>query len=152
MDVATRMMSRKDVSGNKVIMRAYLDENRNDTHASFHLKLVSEDRFRLLGYLDVEKSTFYCKRKSSKHLHIKSNSYGFNWEIINEPQLYIKHIALRIDDEDLYIFPKSLINTYGTFLNFKQQGFELQRFIRMDLIEQYKVDPKVFKEKKIDNL
>jgi hypothetical protein len=140
MEVSTRIMTRKDVSGNTIIMKAYMDENNNDVHASFHLKLASENRLRLLGDLDIQKKTFYCKRKSEKHLHYKSNSYGFNWEIINEPALYIKKIALRIDDESLYIFPKSLINTYGTFLNFKQQGFELQRFIRMDLIKQYKVE------------
>ena len=147
---ATRTMTRKDNFGNHLIMKAYLDDNNNDTHASFHLKLKSEDRYRLLGYLDVEKNIFYCKRKSSKHLHYKTNSYGFNWEIIGEPQLYIKNIALRVDDDTLYIFPKKLISDSGIFLNFKQQGFELQKFINVNLLERYKVHIDDYKEKKLD--
>ena len=36
---ASRTMTRKDNFGNNLIMKAYLDDNNNDTHASFHLKL-----------------------------------------------------------------------------------------------------------------
>ena len=61
MEVTTRIMTRKDVSGNTVIMKAYMDENNNDVHASFHLKLASENRLRLLGDLDIQKIHFIAK-------------------------------------------------------------------------------------------
>jgi hypothetical protein len=55
-----------------------------------------------------------------------------------------------VDDDTLYIFPKKLISDSGIFLNFKQQGFELQKFLNVNLIESYKVHNDDYKEKKLD--
>jgi hypothetical protein len=51
---SSRTMTRKDNFGNHLIMKAYLDDNNNDTHASFHLKLKSEDIFVKLKKIDFE--------------------------------------------------------------------------------------------------
>jgi hypothetical protein len=57
---------------------------------------------------------------------------------LEDPYLDIQRIEMVVDDEVHYNFPKSLIAEYGSFLNFKQQGFELQRFIRLELIKNYR--------------
>ena len=67
-----------------------------------------------------------------------SKSYGFNWNIINDADLGIKTIHLVVDKKDKYIIPKTILETYGKFLNFKQQGFELQKFLPFDMIKNFK--------------
>jgi hypothetical protein len=56
---------------------------------------------------------------------------------MNDPYLDIKWIIADIDGER-YRFPKSTLKEFGTFLQFKNQGFELQRFLRFDLIKPFK--------------
>ena len=72
--------------------------------------------------------------------------YGFNWEILTSNLIYINKISLQVDHGDLYVFPKSVLKEYGYFINYVDQGFELQRFMKFDLIKIYKVtnnDPKL---------
>ena len=92
---------------------------------------------RLLGYVDVQSATFNCVRYCDKHYHRKAGGFGFNWEILSSNLIHIKTIALRVDDDKLYVFPKKLIEEKGTFLNFKQQGFELQKFLDFNHIRPY---------------
>jgi hypothetical protein len=92
---------------------------------------------RLLGYVDVQEAVFHINRDTSKHYHYKTKGFGFNWEILNSNLIDIKTISLKVDEDTLYVFPKSLLKDYGTFLNFTQQGFELQRFLRLDIIKRY---------------
>jgi hypothetical protein len=137
MDIGSKVFGKADKQGNQLLVRGFYDENKEWTHASVHLKLAQLSKPRLLGYVDVQDAVFHVTRDLAKHYHRKSKSFGFNWEILNGNLIHIKTISMRIDDDTLYVFPKSLIRDYGTFLNFKQQGFELQRFIRFDLIKRY---------------
>lgn len=137
MHVGSKVFGKEDKQGNQLLVRGFFDENKEWTFATVHLKLANMSKPRLLGYVDVQDAVLHVTRDSAKHYHYKTKGYGFNWELLNGNLIHIKTISMRIDDDNLYVFPKTLIKDYGTFLNFKQQGFELQRFIRFDLIKRY---------------
>ena len=136
------LLCQDDTSNNRLYLRVLLDEENNKVSANIHLKLVGESHQRLIGNYYFHEKTLYVKRKSAKHLYRASNSYGFNYNIINDPYLDIKWIVADIDDER-YRFPKTMIDQYGTYLHFKQEGFELQRFLKFGLIKNYKIENKV---------
>jgi hypothetical protein len=137
MDIGSKVFGKEDKQGNALIVRGFYDENKDWTWATIHLKLANLNKPRLLGYVDVQTATFNCVRDCSKHYHRKAGGFGFNWEILSSNLIHIKTIALRVDDDKLYVFPKKLIEERGTFLNFKQQGFELQKFLDFNLIRPY---------------
>jgi hypothetical protein len=137
MDIGSKVFGKEDKQGNALIVRGFYDENKDWTWATIHLKLANLNKPRLLGYVDVQTATFNCVRDCSKHYHRKAGGFGFNWEILSTNLIHIKTIALRVDDDKLYVFPKKLIEERGTFLNFKQQGFELQKFLDFNLIRPY---------------
>ncbi len=137
MDIGSKVFGKEDKQGNALIVRGFYDENKEWTFATIHLKLSNLRKPRLLGYVDVQTATFNCVRDCAKHYHRKAGGFGFNWEILSSNLIHIKTIALRVDDDKLYVFPKKLIEERGTFLNFKQQGFELQKFLDFNLIRPY---------------
>ncbi len=127
----------EDNAGNQLFMRVFIDENNTQRSANIHLKLSNEERKRFIGNYGFDNQTMYLSRTSAKHYHYATKSYGFNYRLINDPQLDIKWIVVKIDDT-IYRFPKSLIEDYGSFLQFKQQGFELQKFLKFNIIKNYK--------------
>ncbi len=137
MDIGSKVFGKEDKQVNALIVRGFYDENKEWTFATIHLKLSNLRKPRLLGYVDVQTATFNCVRDCAKHYHRKAGGFGFNWEILSSNLIHIKTIALRVDDDKLYVFPKKLIEERGTFLNFKQQGFELQKFLDFNLIRPY---------------
>lgn len=126
-----------DAHGNRLYMRIFTDENDIQTNANLYLKLKSEDKHRQLGIVDFQKRTFYCKRNSKKHLHYQSDSYGFNWNILQDPFLGIDYVHLTVDEENRYLISKTVISDLGKFLNFKSQGFELQKFVSNKILRKY---------------
>lgn len=138
----SRLYANDDPSGNRILLRVFYDEKGLPANANVHLRLVSEKAPRLLGSVDFASRTFYCKRKTSKHLHRKSNSFGFNWTVLNDSFLQIEKVYIIVDDTEHFRFRKSLMDEFGTFLNFKQQGFELQRFLRTELISTHSDVPR----------
>jgi|LauGreDrversion4_2_1035121.scaffolds.fasta_scaffold429757_4 hypothetical protein len=142
MNLYTKTFANEDNAGNKVYMRIFFDEKDERQSANIHLKLKEERSPRMLGSFDFTTRTFYCKRSTAKHLHRKSKSFGFNWTILNDAFLSVENVYIILDDTDHYCFPISLIKDYGQFLNFKQQGFELQRFMSFELIKRYSKIPK----------
>ena len=142
MKLNTKTFANEDVSGNKVYMTIYYNEDGQHQNATIALKLKEERNPRQLGNFDFITRTFYCKRSTDKHLHRKSKSFGFNWTILSDVFLDVDNVYIIVDEEDHYKIPIKLIKEYGTFLNFKQQGFELQRFMSFDLIKRYSKIPK----------
>lgn len=140
MIVDSRVMAKEDNAGNTLYLRIWSDENKLDVGGSIFLKLRSESKKRNLGNLILKDRSFHIIRDSGKHYHYVSKSYGFNWNIINDADLGIKSIHLIIDRKDKYVIPKSILETYGKFLNFKQQGFELQKFLPFDMIKNFRDD------------
>lgn len=138
MILGSRLYADDDRQGNRIYLRVFHNEKKENVSANIHLKLKSEKHPRLIGSYHFDEKTFYCIRKMSKHYHYATKGFGFNWRILEDPYLDIQRIEMVLDDEVHYNFPKSLIKEYGTFLNFKEQGFELQRFIRLELIKNYR--------------
>jgi len=138
MILGSNLYADDDRHGNRIYLRVFHNEKKENVCANIHLKLVSEKKPRLLGKYHYDDKTFYCTRKMSKHYHYASKGFGFNWKILEDPYLDIQRIHMVLDDDLHYNFPKSLIAEYGSYLNFKQQGFELQRFIRYELIKNYR--------------
>ena len=139
MIINSRVVARDDGFQNVVYMRIFSDETKYDVGATIFLKLKSENRRRNVGNLYLHDKSFHMRRNSQKHYHYATKGYGFNWNIINDDDLQIKTIHLTIDGIEKYVFPKSLIKDWGRFLNFKQQGFELQKFVPFDFIKKYRV-------------
>jgi hypothetical protein len=140
MIVDSRVLAKEDNAGNTLYLRIWSDENKLDVGGTIFLKLKSESKKRNLGNLTIKDRSFHIIRDSNKHYHYKSKSYGFNWNIINDAELGIKSIHLIVDKKDKYVIPKTILDTYGTFLNFKQQGFELQKFLPFDMIKNFRDD------------
>ena len=101
------------------------------------LKLASETKTRRIGLIN-SKNQLYIKRKRIIHLHYKSDSYGFNHYIIDNAKKFSS--VLLIDERGRYLIPNRVILDEGKFLYFKQEGFERQIFLSLDIINQYKIN------------
>lgn len=126
-----------DKNGNTLRYFLTCDDNKNPLQCDIVLKLKQETRMRKIASVRFKDNTIYFKRDSSKHLHRNSKSYGFNYEVLNDAFLNISWVVCDIDGE-MYRFPKKTIDDFGSYLHFKSQGFELQRFLKFDLIKNYK--------------
>jgi len=94
-------------------------------------------RPKTIGQVDLVNKILYVKRNSARHYHYKSKCYGFNAELLNS--LELTHVRLTIDKEHFQI-PIDAFK-YARHLNFSQQGFELQKFLPVEIIRQYAVQP-----------
>jgi hypothetical protein len=137
MHIGSKVFSQQDKQGNIISMRAFFNENKEYVYASVHLKLIKEKRLRLIGYVDIPDNCFHCVRDSAKHYHYKTKGFGFNWGFLDGPFVFMDKISMRLDDDKLYVFPKSVLKEKGIFLNFKEQGFELQKFLPFEFIRPY---------------
>lgn len=124
-------MEIKDECGNAIIT-SHLEGQIN-----IELKLMSERRSRKVGYVDTQKKIFVISRERDKHMHCKSNSYGFNHRIISAAKTF--DTVRLIDSFGIYDIPKNIILSHGKFLFFKQQGFEKQIFLPLQIIEKFKI-------------
>jgi hypothetical protein len=122
---------RIDSSGN--ILRAYW----YGKVSRMTLKLAKEKREREIGVIDHELKRFEIKRDPKKHLFLKFNAYGINNSLLNEG-LFDK--VLINDTKNVWEIPNEHILKIGKFLHFKNNGgFELQIFIPIDEIKEYKL-------------
>ena len=108
------------------------------------LKLMTEAKSRKVGI--IKDGILFIERSSKKHIHRKSNSYGFNYYLLKKGSSFNK-VALIEDDETTYLINKDTILQYGKCMNFKNaadgNSFELQIFLNRDIIKKYKtVQPK----------
>ena len=82
-----------------------------------------------IGKLHTPSGVFECKRIRAKHLHRKTNSIAFNYNLMQSDK--IKIIKLSLDDEPFYIARKYLLRV-GEVYRYKKQGFELQIFVNLN--------------------
>lgn len=103
------------------------------------LWLETEQRDRNLGI--IKEKTLFIKRDSERHLHRKSNSYGFNYNLLKMSKSFNK-IVLTEDNENMYVMPKDIILNMGKVMYFKNSedgnSFEVQIFLNRDIIKTYK--------------
>ena len=95
---------------------------------------------RHLGTINLATRTIVMTRNRETHLFNKSNSYGFNYYLLKNAKLFDK-ISLS-DNYDKWVIDRQYILDNGKILQFSQQGFELQTFIPLDSIEQFKKNKK----------
>lgn len=110
----------KDTEGNAIRSKNY----GGFIHIVLYLKGTAYPR--KLGRINTSTNTLIVDRKRAKHLHLKSNSYGFNHSLLAQATRFDK---VQINDETgSYIATVEDILTNGKFLFFKQVGFEKQIF------------------------
>ena len=119
-----------DSVGNKIIA------SNNGDRIKVLLKLNSELRSRLLGYVNIKSKSIKIIRKKEVHLLYKNNSYGFNHTLLADAKTFDK-ILLK-DELNAWKIPTQFILENGKFLFFKEQGFEKQIFISLEQINQFK--------------
>jgi hypothetical protein len=102
-----------------------------------HLHLATIKSPRLIGIVLPTSRVFSVHRNRGKHLFIKNNSYGFNEHIIRTATLF--DFVELIDDFGAYKIPRGELLNNGTYLDFKQIGFERQIFLGLEIIQKYKV-------------
>jgi len=122
-------------------IREMLDEEGNRIIATdkgnvikIDLKLKSEKKRRLIGLVTKSTRTFFVTRKRESHLHRESNSYGFNYKIL-EMALTFDFISIQ-DEFKRWVIRRSEVVDNPNYLFFKQQGFELQTFISLEYLDQ----------------
>jgi hypothetical protein len=128
------------------VYRKFRISNENDNYLQIksndrviELKLCLENyKPRLIGTVTKSTRTIEMKRKRAKHLHRKTNSYGFNDYVLRN-QTSIDWVRLSDDCGYHWKIPVDYILEKGTYLHFKQDGFELQRFVSLENLEQFRV-------------
>jgi hypothetical protein len=108
--------------------------NDGDTIIIF-LKLKKEKKKREIGIIYVSQSTLFITRNREKHLFRKNQSYGFNEYIISKAT---KFEYVRFNDEFISaLIPRKVILEKGSYLHFKENGFERQLFLSLEEINKY---------------
>ncbi len=122
-----------DAGLNKIVM------HQTDKTTVLFLKLQSENgRKRKVGVITKSTETMKIKRSRDKHLFRKFSAYGFNEYVLQTAKSFNK--IWLADEHDEWKIPVDFILKNGEhFLHFKEQGFELQRFITLSQIEQFRV-------------
>lgn len=113
----------------------YFIVNQVKDWLTISLKLATESKDRELGKVNLKNRVLEIKRIKSKHLFKKNNSYGFNEHLIKTGLTFDK--ILFSDGERSFLFPKELILQKGSYLHFKQLGFEKQLFLQVSEMENY---------------
>lgn len=103
------------------------------------LKLNNETREREIGKVFLKERILEIKRNREKHLFRKNKSYGFNEHVIRTGKTFDK-IQLS-DEQNTYLFQKELILTKGSYLHFKDLGFEKQLFLPLSEMENFTSKP-----------
>lgn len=116
----------EDKSGNKIMV------SKN----TLFLKLASENHNRNIGTVVPESDWFHVTRES-EHLLRKANAYGFNYQIISMFRKY-RNVLLTAPEGN-FLIPMDEILTYGSFLWFKEQGFERQIFFTLEQINPFRI-------------
>ena len=107
------------------------------------LRIKGRERVRKLFDINKPLNLISCRRDRKKHLHIKSDSYGFNWHVLMRANK-VENVLLK-DREGVYLIPIRHILNRGQFMHFKKQKFELQIFLTLEEINKYKTDGKKYK-------
>jgi hypothetical protein len=103
------------------------------------LKLNNETREREIGKVFLKERILEIKRNREKHLFRKNKSYGFNEHVVKTGKTFDK-IQLS-DEQNTYLFNKELILQKGSYLHFKDLGFEKQLFLPLSEMEKFIITP-----------
>lgn len=118
----------EDLSGNKLIA------SHKDSIINLSL-LLADGKKRAIGQIDKATRTLRLIRSRSKHLMRVNNSYGINYYLIENGVTFDK--VEITDEQSRWLIPKDYLIEHCTTMNFKAQGFELQKFISLDKLNTY---------------
>jgi len=118
----------QDKSGNKLIA------SHKDSIINLSL-LLTDGKKRSIGQIDKASRTLRLIRSRSKHLMRVNNSYGINYYLIENGKLFDK--VQIVDEQNTWIVSKDYLIEHCTTMNFKTQGFELQKFISLDKLNSF---------------
>lgn len=139
--------ARKPRAKTAIVYRQFFldDEGKNKVHTKstaktmvLSLQLESEgSRIRKIGVITKSTKTLVITRRIADHLFIKGNAYGFNEHVLKNATLFNQ---IRLSDEfHDWKIPVEFILKEGKYLNFKQQGFELQLFVSLEQLGPYRI-------------
>lgn len=116
-----------------------------------YLRLKGENKDRMIGEIDVQRRTIRVKRVKARHWFRSDLGYGFNWVLINEElPVQIDNILLIEDDYgemDYFLIPLKKIRELGHKLKHISAGIELQWFMKMSDMLQFRLkDKKIISE------
>jgi hypothetical protein len=120
----------EDGSGNKLLA------THNDSVINLFL-LLADGKKRAIGQIDKATKTLRLVRSRSKHLMRVNNSYGINYYLIENGVTFDK--VEIVDEKSRWLIPKDYLIEHCTTMNFKAQGFELQKFISLDKINTFAI-------------
>jgi hypothetical protein len=118
----------EDSSGNRLIA------THNDAVINLSL-LLADGKKRTIGQIDKATRTLRLVRSRSKHLMRVNNSYGINYYLIENGVTFDK--VEIVDEQSRWLIPKEYLIEHCTTMNFKTQGFELQKFISLDKLNSF---------------
>lgn len=119
--------------------------------SKIYLKLNGEERWRMIGEVDIKHKTLRFKRNKQKHWFRSDLGYGFNWVLINEQLPYdVNNILLMEEDAgvmDYYLIPLEKVRELGHKLKHISAGQELQWFMKLRDMLQFRLkDQKIISE------
>jgi hypothetical protein len=118
----------EDSSGNRLIA------THNDAVINLSL-LLADGKKRTIGQIDKGTRTLRLIRSRSKHLMRVNNSYGINYYLIENGKAFDK--VQIVDEQNSWLVSKEYLIEHCTTMNFKAQGFELQKFISLDKLNSF---------------
>lgn len=104
-----------------------------------YMRLTTERHRRHIGRISNEHRTMLTERISTKHILTKANAYGFNYHILSNAKKFDKILLYEADLHHLYMLEIKYMLSEGSFLFFKQQGFEKQIFLTREWISHYQI-------------
>lgn len=136
----------KDDKGN-TIRSFFIDDSglnklmvkQNDKLIILTLKLGNL-KPRRIGTVTKSTRTIEMRRKRGIHLFRNGNAYGFGYYVLKN-QTSIDYIRLSDDTGCHWKIPVPYLLAKGKFLHFKNQGFELQKFLSLEDLKQFEVQP-----------
>lgn len=137
-------MKLKPVKQKAVCRTHFIDEaglnkihtKATDKRITVWLQLRAEGgRKRKIGVITKSTRTMFITRKREEHLMRKLNGYGFNRYVLETAKLFDK-INLK-DEHSKWEIPVKYILENGTFLQFKQVGYEVQQFVSLEQLKKF---------------
>ena len=112
-------------------------ESEGYTITIFFKRLGTPKRNRIMT-INTRSRIATLTRKRSKHLLKANSSYGFNYEIMSKAKSF--DIVNIIDEHESWSIPRDELLKKSRYMHFKQQGFELQKFITLFDLKPFKTE------------
>lgn len=84
---------------------------------------------RNIGTLSADGQTYTKTIVPSLHIHHKSDSIGFNYQLLKQSNF--KWIVVNAEGYETLLTSRKYILEHGFFLHFQKDGFEKQLFLRL---------------------